>query len=57
MFTVQDLKENAEKKSDEDEVFQDTEWVDFTDGYNGRLQKKVNMTVVNTSEIICKVEC
>ncbi|XP_038580638.1 activity-dependent neuroprotector homeobox protein 2b [Micropterus salmoides] len=37
---LKDLKENAEKKSDEDEVFQDTEWVDFTDGYNGRLQKK-----------------
>uniref|UniRef100_A0A4W6DV16 ADNP homeobox 2b n=1 Tax=Lates calcarifer TaxID=8187 RepID=A0A4W6DV16_LATCA len=30
----------SEKKSDEDEVFQETEWVDFTDGYSTRQQKK-----------------
>nr|XP_020462545.1 ADNP homeobox protein 2-like [Monopterus albus] len=37
---LKDLSENSEKNSDEDEAFQDTEWFDFTDGYNGKLQKK-----------------
>ncbi|XP_026156094.1 activity-dependent neuroprotector homeobox protein 2b [Mastacembelus armatus] len=37
---LKDLNANSEKTSDEDETFQDTEWVDFTDGYNSRLQKK-----------------
>lgn len=40
----QDLNEKTEKDSDEDEVFQETAWVDITDGYNVRLQKKVNDT-------------
>lgn len=44
LFTVQDLNEKAEKHTDEDEVFQETEWVDITEGYNTRRQKKVNMT-------------
>ncbi|XP_008304939.1 activity-dependent neuroprotector homeobox protein 2b [Stegastes partitus] len=34
------LNENSEKKEEEDEAFRETEWVDITDGYNGRLQKK-----------------
>ncbi|XP_076610302.1 activity-dependent neuroprotector homeobox protein 2b [Chaetodon auriga] len=37
---LEDLKENSEKNSDEDEVFRETHWVDFTHGYNGRQQKK-----------------
>lgn len=49
LFTVQDLNENSEKNADEDEAFQETEWVDITDGYNGRLQKKVNMTLLLTT--------
>lgn len=44
LFTVQDLNEKSEKNSDEEEVFQETEWVDITDGYNVRRRKKVNMT-------------
>ncbi|KAM9340053.1 activity-dependent neuroprotector homeobox protein 2b [Symphorus nematophorus] len=37
---LEELKENSEKNSDEDEAFQETEWFDFTYGFNGRLQKK-----------------
>uniref|UniRef100_G3NNF3 ADNP homeobox 2b n=1 Tax=Gasterosteus aculeatus TaxID=69293 RepID=G3NNF3_GASAC len=31
---LKDLNEKTEKDSDEDEVFQETAWVDITDGYN-----------------------
>ncbi|XP_070702642.1 activity-dependent neuroprotector homeobox protein 2b [Pempheris klunzingeri] len=37
---LKDLNEKSEKNSDEAETFQDTEWVDFTDGYSSRQQKK-----------------
>ncbi|XP_023268058.1 activity-dependent neuroprotector homeobox protein 2-like [Seriola lalandi dorsalis] len=37
---LKDLNEKSEKNPDEDEAFQDTEWVDFTDGYSTRQQKK-----------------
>ncbi|XP_035476683.1 activity-dependent neuroprotector homeobox protein 2b [Scophthalmus maximus] len=37
---LKDLNEKAEKHTDEDEVFQETEWVDITEGYNTRRQKK-----------------
>ncbi|KAL6099789.1 adnp2 [Pungitius sinensis] len=37
---LKDLSEKTEKDADEDEVFQETDWVDITDGYNVRLQKK-----------------
>ncbi|XP_033493032.1 activity-dependent neuroprotector homeobox protein 2b [Epinephelus lanceolatus] len=37
---LKELHENTEKNTDEDEAFQETEWFDFTDGFNGRLQKK-----------------
>ncbi|XP_029299764.1 activity-dependent neuroprotector homeobox protein 2b [Cottoperca gobio] len=37
---LKDLNENSEKNSDEEEVFQETQWVDITDGYNLKLQKK-----------------
>lgn len=40
---LQDLSENSEKNSKEDETFQETEWVDLLDGYNSKLQKKVNV--------------
>ncbi|XP_029975842.1 activity-dependent neuroprotector homeobox protein 2b [Salarias fasciatus] len=38
---LKELNENSENNSDEEEeAFQDTEWYDFTDGFNGRMQKK-----------------
>lgn len=37
---LKDLNENSEKNSEEEEIFEDTEWIDFTDGFNGRTQKK-----------------
>ncbi|XP_059206381.1 activity-dependent neuroprotector homeobox protein 2b [Centropristis striata] len=37
---LKDLNENAEKTSDEEEVFQETEWIDITDGYYLKPQKK-----------------
>uniref|UniRef100_UPI0037E7D9C5 activity-dependent neuroprotector homeobox protein 2b n=1 Tax=Semicossyphus pulcher TaxID=241346 RepID=UPI0037E7D9C5 len=37
---LKDLNESPEKNADEDENFKETEWFDFTDGYNGRLHKK-----------------
>ncbi|XP_068584647.1 activity-dependent neuroprotector homeobox protein 2b [Cebidichthys violaceus] len=37
---LKDLNEKSEKTADEDEVFQETAWVDITDGYNVRLRKK-----------------
>ncbi|XP_071757632.1 activity-dependent neuroprotector homeobox protein 2b [Centroberyx gerrardi] len=37
---LKDLHEKSEKNLDEDEVFGDTQWVDFTDGFNGRQRKK-----------------
>ncbi|XP_031709714.1 activity-dependent neuroprotector homeobox protein 2b [Anarrhichthys ocellatus] len=37
---LKDLNETSEKNADEDEVFQETDWVDITDGYNVRFQKK-----------------
>jgi len=44
VLAVQDLDENTERDSDEEEVYQETDWVDVTDGYNLKPQKKVNMT-------------
>ncbi|XP_068432313.1 activity-dependent neuroprotector homeobox protein 2b [Clinocottus analis] len=37
---LKDLNEKSEKNADEDEVFQETDWVDIAEGYNGKLQKK-----------------
>ncbi|CAJ1083522.1 activity-dependent neuroprotector homeobox protein 2b [Xyrichtys novacula] len=37
---LKNLKENSEKTSEEDDTFQETEWVDFTDGHHGRQYKK-----------------
>ncbi|XP_039977599.1 activity-dependent neuroprotector homeobox protein 2b [Xiphias gladius] len=37
---LKDLNKNSEKNPDEDEAFRETDWVDFTDGYSTRLQKK-----------------
>lgn len=42
LFALQDLNENSEKTTDEEDFFQETDWFDFTDGYNGRLFKKVS---------------
>lgn len=37
---LKDLNETAEKNSEEEEAFQETDWIDVTEGYNVRLQKK-----------------
>lgn len=37
---LKDLRENSEKNVREDETFEDTEWVDLTDGFNGKWKKK-----------------
>ncbi|KAK1880637.1 Activity-dependent neuroprotector homeobox protein 2 [Dissostichus eleginoides] len=37
---LKDLDENTERDSDEEEVYQETDWVDVTDGYNLKPQKK-----------------
>ncbi|KAK5855101.1 hypothetical protein PBY51_005236 [Eleginops maclovinus] len=37
---LKDLDEKTEKDSDEEEVFQETDWVDVTEGYNLKPQKK-----------------
>ncbi|XP_029920294.1 activity-dependent neuroprotector homeobox protein 2b [Myripristis murdjan] len=37
---LKDLREKSEKNVHEEEAFQDTEWVDLTDGFNGKLRKK-----------------
>ncbi len=42
---MQDLRENSEKNSDEDEAFEETEWPDFTNGFSGRLQKRVTWSI------------
>lgn len=41
--SVQEINENSEKNSDEDDAFQETEWMDFAEGYYSRMQKKVNL--------------
>lgn len=43
MCSVQEINENSEKNSDEDDAFQETEWMDFAEGYYSRMQKKVNL--------------
>lgn len=40
---MQEINENSEKNSDEDDAFQETEWMDFAEGYYSRMQKKVNL--------------
>ncbi|KAM3833859.1 activity-dependent neuroprotective protein 2a-like [Diretmus argenteus] len=40
---LKDLGDNSEENSNEDEnekAFEETEWVDFTDGFNGKQKKK-----------------
>ncbi|KAK2830362.1 hypothetical protein Q5P01_018293 [Channa striata] len=37
---LKDLNEKTEKNANINEVFRDTEWVDFSDGHNSRLRKK-----------------
>ncbi|XP_069553038.1 LOW QUALITY PROTEIN: activity-dependent neuroprotective protein 2a-like [Brachyistius frenatus] len=37
---LKDLNEKSEKNSDEEEAFEETEWIDFTEGYSSRQQKK-----------------
>ncbi|XP_030596904.1 activity-dependent neuroprotector homeobox protein 2b [Archocentrus centrarchus] len=37
---LKEINENSEKNSDENDAFQETEWMDFTEGYFSRMQKK-----------------
>ncbi|XP_006787873.1 activity-dependent neuroprotector homeobox protein 2b [Neolamprologus brichardi] len=37
---LKEINENSEKNSDEDDAFQETEWMDFAEGYYSRMQKK-----------------
>ncbi|XP_019946420.1 activity-dependent neuroprotector homeobox protein 2b [Paralichthys olivaceus] len=37
---LKDLNEKTETNEEEEEVFHETKWIDFTDGYSTRLQKK-----------------
>uniref|UniRef100_A0A1A8SDJ4 ADNP homeobox 2b n=1 Tax=Nothobranchius rachovii TaxID=451742 RepID=A0A1A8SDJ4_9TELE len=37
---LKDLDENSEKNADEDEAFQQTDWIDITEGYSRRHRKK-----------------
>ncbi|XP_047461412.1 activity-dependent neuroprotector homeobox protein 2b [Mugil cephalus] len=37
---LKDLEEEPEKNTEVDDAFEETDWLDVTDGYNGRLQKK-----------------
>ncbi|XP_056154865.1 activity-dependent neuroprotective protein 2a-like [Lampris incognitus] len=37
---LKELREKSEENTDEDKTFKETEWVDFTDGFNGRMKKK-----------------
>lgn len=41
---VQELDgKTIEQDSEEEDPLMGTEWTDFTDGYNGRLRKKVTL--------------
>lgn len=46
MLTLQDIKDDSDNNSEEEEeAFQDTDWVDLTIRYSGKPQKKVNMAL------------
>lgn len=52
---LKDVNENPEKNSDEEEdVLDDTEWVDFTDGFNGRMEKRWPYRSRNLCCAMCK---
>lgn len=47
--SAQDLNENADEKNpDEEEAFQGTEWIDITEGFSIRQQKKVNLMFIKS---------
>lgn len=54
LFIMQDLDKSAEKNTKEDEAFQETNWADLTYGYNGKQQKRVNMTTFRREHHIKK---
>ncbi|KAK7899094.1 hypothetical protein WMY93_019947 [Mugilogobius chulae] len=51
---LKSLNENSEKNSDDEDAFEDTEWVDFTDGYNGRMEKRWPYRSRNLCCAMCK---
>lgn len=48
------LNENSEKNSDDEDVLDDTEWVDFTEGFNGRMEKRWPYRSRNLCCAMCK---
>lgn len=48
------VNENSEKNSDDEDVLDDTEWVDFTDGFNGRMEKRWPYRSRNLCCAMCK---
>lgn len=48
------INENSEKNSDEEDVLDDTEWLDFTDGFNGRMEKRWPYRSRNLCCAMCK---
>lgn len=50
--SVQEINENSEKNSDKDDAFQETEWMDFAEGYYSRMQKKVNLIFKKKKKIL-----
>ncbi|XP_028317039.1 activity-dependent neuroprotector homeobox protein 2b [Gouania willdenowi] len=48
------LNEDSEKTLANDEAFEETEWNDFTDGFNGRMQKKWQYRTRSLCCTLCK---
>lgn len=48
------INENSEKNSDDEDVLDDTEWVDFTEGFNGRMEKRWPYRSRNLCCAMCK---
>lgn len=48
------VNENSEKNSDDEDVLDDTEWVDFTEGFNGRMEKRWPYRSRNLCCAMCK---
>lgn len=48
------VNENSEKNSDDEDVLDDTEWVDFTEGFNGKMEKRWPYRSRNLCCAMCK---
>lgn len=51
---LKDDSENAEKHSDDEDVLDDTEWADFTEGFHGRMEKRWPYRSRNLCCAMCK---